>query len=309
MKQQSSRGATAFLFLFTALVMAMALPLRVWQQLHAVETLTGFWRIGGGGTAVFLYIAVGLLVAVPAAAAFYRRRLLVLDLGRRPRAAEGALSLLAAAAAVAGALLALQFALRLFSGSIVLEGIEHQAGGSVWQYYVRSGALAALCEGLFGLGAAAFFTNLAMVDLLPAKKVFLNRLFALAPVLWTIFRILRRFSRTIAYLRVSDLFLTLAALTALMVFFLAFAQLVSGINNGGKEWVLAAGGIPAAALLLLAFVPRLIVYKFIGGPEPSQDAVLEWCDPVFAVFILVFLGARLLRREGDSVKALPEEEA
>ena len=306
MKQQSSRGLTVFLFLFAALVLAVALPLRIWQQLNLVESGNGFWK-AGSATIPVLYAALGLLAAAPFVTGLMFRKQVVLDLGRRARVAEGAVALIVAFTLVVNALGALQFAFQLFTGQVVAEGLDHQPGASPLQYFIRSGAVAALFEALFGAAATVFFCNLALIDFLPRKKIFLNRLLALAPLLWVIARILRRFSRTIAYLRVSDLFLTLMALTMLMVFFLAFAQLLGGVNNARKEWVLAAAGIPAFALLLLCFVPRVVAYRLVGGAEPSQDAAMELCDAAVAAFICVFLAGRLLRQEsgGEEEQDLP----
>jgi hypothetical protein len=122
------------------------------------------------------------------------------------------------------------------------------------------------------------------------------------PVLWMVCRVLRRFSRTIAYLRVSDLFITIAALALLMTFLLAFAQILGGINGAGREWRLAAVGIPAAALLLLGFLPRVVAYHFVDGLVPSQDAVRELADPAMALFIIVFVYGRL--RQGPKAAAV-----
>ena len=302
MKQQSSRGATGVLLLFAALMMAVTLPLRIWQQIYLVESETGFWAVDGGrATVVLLYIAMAAMVALPFATGLMLRRRLTLDLTRKPRALEGAAAILVAVAITVGAAVALHFALSVMSGQEIVPGLVPQPEESMMQYYLRSGAMAALLEAVFGALSALFFVSLAIVNLRPAKQNYLNRFLALTPVLWIICRVLRRFSRTIAYLRVSDLFITIAALVLLMLFLLAFAQILSGINNKGREWRLMAAGVPAAALLLLGFLPRLVAYGFMDL-VPSQDAVIEWVDPAMALFICVFLYGRLTQGSGIRIQ-------
>jgi len=307
MKQQFSRGLAALMLLFAAFAMAMTLPLRIWQQIYLVESETGFWAVDGGrATIVLLYIAMGAMLALPFVTGFVLRSQLTLDLARQPRMAEGIAAIAAAVAITVGAAVSLHFALTIFSGQAYVEGLLPQPDESMMQYYIRSGAMAALFEAVFGALSALFFVSLAIVNLRPEKKNYLNRFLALMPVLWVICRVLRRFSRTIAYLRVSDLFITIIALVLLMLFLLAFAQILSGVNNAGREWRLLAAGIPAAALLLLAFIPRLVAYRFMSGLVPSPDAVIEWADPAMALFICVFLYGRL-KRESGTGEQKPED--
>ena len=294
MNNKISRAPAASAILFAALLLAALLPLRLWQQLHLVEPGSGFW-LGGSVTIPLLYAGLGVLAAVPAAAAFAQRKRAALDLTRKRRVIEGAAAILAAAALAWDAVMAFGFALRLFAerGGGFFDGLESQS--SPMTYYIRSGAMACVLESIFGVLSAVFFGQLAAADLLPRKKTYVGRALALAPFAWAVCRILRRFSRTIAYLRVSDLFLSLAMLVALMLFLLAFAQCVSGRGNGYKAAVLPAAGIPAAVLALLCFVPRVAAYGLFGnaGDAIPQDALIEWCDPAMAAFILAFVAGRL----------------
>ena len=292
-----SRVLPAALILFAALMLAVLMPLRLWQQLHLVEQGTGFWA-GGGPTIPLLYACLGVLVAVPAVVSFAQRKRAALDLTRKRRVVEGVVAVLAVAALVWDAIMAFRFALQLFSemgGGAFLDSLEARSSNpmrAALVYYIRSGAMACVLESVCGMLSALFFGQLAAQDFLPRKKIYVGPALALAPFAWAVCRILRRFSRTIAYLRVSDLFLGLAMIVALMLFLLAFAQCVSGRNSGYKAAVLPAAGIPAAVLALLCFVPRLVAYGFLGYTAP-QDALIEWCDPAMAALVLVFVAGRL----------------
>ena len=290
---------------------ALMLPLRLWQQMRLVEQRTGFWA-GSDVTILLLYICLGVLAAVPAAAALGLRKRAALDLTRQRRIAEGVAAVLVAAAMLWDAFAALRFAFRLFSGAgtgdAFLDGMDMQRSSPA-QYYIRSGAMACVLEALAGTVGALFFCRLAAIDFLPGKSVYLRRGAALAPFVWAVCRILRRFSRTISYLRVSDLFLGLMMLVALMLFLLAFAQLVGGVHGTNKAVVLFAAGLPAAVLALVCFIPRFVVYTVQGFAAP-QDAPVEWCDPAFALFILAFVAGRVrVARRGYESAPLAQEEA
>ncbi|MDR2753683.1 MAG: hypothetical protein LBB50_05190 [Oscillospiraceae bacterium] len=308
--QAYGRRLAAPLLFFAALLTAGLLPLRIWQLLYAVEPGTGFWR-NGGAMVMVLYAGLAVLVLVPIVAGVVLRRQAVIDLGRRRRVAEGICAGLVAAALVVSALMAAVFFINSFldfgSGNPQNGFVAPSESGHPLQYFARTGALAALLEGVFALGSAVSFINLLLVDFLPKRKTLqINRLLVLMPLMWVVCRILRRFSRMISYLRVSDLFLSLLALAALMVFFLAFAQVLGGINAEGKPARLLAAGVPALVLLLLCFVPRLVAYR-IQDLIPSPDAALEWCDPALALFIIVFLRGRLLRGENETAPASAPE--
>jgi len=301
------------LLLFGALMAAFLLPLRIWQQIYLVEPDSGFWVASNHNTVTMLYVAMGALIVIPTIAAIFTRKKMVLDIDRRPRVVEGFFALMVGAAILASVAVALHFAFSIFSGQMIVEGVR-PIEGQMMQYYIRSGVMAALLEALFGVGAALFFGNLGIINLFPDKKLYLNRLLLLMPALWVVARLLRRFSRTIAYLRVSDLFITLAALVLLMIFFLAFAQTLGGINNKNRVWRLVATGVPAAILLLLTFVPRMVAYDIIGGVAVPPDALREITDPTIALFLCVFLFSRLRCKTSEETvleqtENQPEEQA
>lgn len=78
-----------------------------------------------------------------------------------------------------------------------------------------------------------------------------------------------------------DLFFELLMLVALMLFFMAFAQVVSRVNNKDADWKLIGFGLPAALLCLLCFVPRMAMVILGKGSvlamlSPPNIATLPW---------------------------------
>jgi len=280
-QENSPRRLTFGLLFVTALILAASLPIRVFQQLYLIEE-TGFWH-RKETTQFLLYALLVLAVLVPAVLWFFHRRTAALDLTRRRRIPEGVCAMFAAFAMMTDAVIAVQ---------LLQTALANMGGSEQSQAMMRSSVAATAGEAVFAVLSALFFIFLAMVDFAPRKKIYLNRLLSLAPLLWAACSMLRRFSRTINYLRVSDLFLSLIALAALTMFFLYFAQAVSGISDEGRPARLFAVGIPAAVFSLLCFVPRAVAYA--AGTTLSQDAVLDVWGLALPVFIFAWIGTRLI---------------
>lgn len=311
MKQQ--RGMTPVLFALSAIVLAAAMPLRIWQQLRLIEQDSGFWAQRSHVTITLLYVAMGLLVFLPLLLGLSQRRKTSVDLTRRRHLAEGLTAFVAAFTLAYSALTALVGALELLHPGAIAAATSSSV--TVFQYLTRSGGLATLAQACFGGLSALFFMQLSLIDLLPKKKIHVSRLLSLAPLFWSVARILRYFSRTISYRQISDLFLSIAAMFMLILFFMAMAQVLSGVNASRREWLLPAAGFPAFALLLLCFVPRLVAFFRLDSLSP--DAEIAWCDLVLALFVSMFIVGRVKRkspeelaeedREDDEDVAIAEE--
>ncbi|MDR1465352.1 MAG: hypothetical protein LBJ11_08660 [Oscillospiraceae bacterium] len=280
------------LLLFVSLLLLELLPLRMLHMIFLVEPETGFWSRINASVYVF-FALVGVVILLPVVFSMIGKRSASLDFGRRERAAEGMAAWFFAAALVFDALAAFFYFNLILTGYARDELVVATESNSPMQYYLKSGAVAALMEGLFGAAGAVFFVTLGIQDLFRKARMPLNRLLMLMPLFWTVCRLLRRFTRTISYVRVSDLFLDLLMLAALMIFFLAFAQVLGGIGGFRKEARLLGAGIPAAVLALVCFVPRFVLLLIGKGGALSQDAPVEPCDLAAALFILTFLYGRL----------------
>lgn len=293
---KSYKGLSFGMLFFAAIMLAVGLPLRIFQQLRLVEA-NGFWR-RAEATQILLYVLIAALVLVPACCAYFARRKAAMDLTRRRRVPEGIAALLAACAMAADAVNVGRLAAEM------LRTLALNAGGDQSQTVFRSGAAAACAEAVCAAGGALLFSTLAMADFFPKKKIFLNRLLLLAPVIWAASGMLRRFARTINYLRVSDLFLGIITLAALTLFFLYFAQLFGGISDEGRAARLLGMGIPAAVLCLLCFVPRIVAA--FNGVALSQDATLDLWALALPVFIFITIAGRFLSAVPQVLSAVPQ---
>lgn len=284
-KNRLAQNPRLWLLIATGAGLAVALPVRIWQQLFLVEDFTGFWFNASHPSIIVLYVFLALPLVASLAIALLTNKTVIVDLSRQTRKAEGYVCLVAALCMVISAVLAL---LQVFAARSAGAGFD-------------ASLLAGIMEGIFGLGVVVFFVNLGLVNLFPISNVYLIRMLTLMPLLWSIARLLGHFSRTISYLRVSDLFLNIMSMVLLLLFFMAAAQIISGVNAEKKMWRLTAVGLPAALFLLLVFLPRLVAFPFFTNIYPSQDSMLNLADLGMAAFVGVFMITRICAKPEESL--------
>lgn len=155
---------------------------------------------------------------------------------------------------------------------------------------MKTGALPTFIQAILAIPCAVYFIILARSFAKGNKKYSNKKILALMPVGWGVMRMIRRFVSQISFRNVSDLVLELIMIALLLLFFMAFAQIASGVYNEGNKWRIVGFGLPAASLCVVTAVPRLVFIltgqgtKFINGFHP-----LYICDIAIAVFILTLV--------------------
>lgn len=276
----------ALLFGFFSLSILLVLPLRVYQFLKIIEPGTGFYKQANFSVPL-LY---GLLIFFGGAMLFIsfmnRRKISFINTVRKSLAL-GIIALATAAAFLADAFVMYRNFTTLYYGTV-------QSGGELFfesatSGIMKSGALPMLFESIFAVISAIFFIVLGVAYISGKSNGSEFKLLAIAPLAWSISRILHRFMRTISFVNVSDLFFELFMIVFLMIFFMAFAQLISGVNHKGVDWKLTGFGLPAALLCLLCFVPRAAILIMGKGNLLATLSPPEYCDLAIPIFIVAFI--------------------
>jgi len=267
------------------------LPVRVYQYLKIIEPATGFYEKSDFSIAL-LYALLAGFCGIMLVAAYARKRMIVYSTTVRKNPVLGILALLAAVTLVMDAVLMSRNFSTLYYGAQTLA--EESSGG-----IMKSGAMPMLFEAGFAVLAALFFTILGSGYITGKSNGAEYKLLAVTPLAWAICRILHRFMRTISFMRVSDLFFELLMIVFLMIFFMAFAQVIARVNHKGADWKLAGFGLPAAMLCLLCFVPRVAMMVMGKGDLLASQSPPEYVDFALALFILAFIltKMRFLHRE------------
>lgn len=139
--------------------------------------------------------------------------------------------------------------------------------------------------------SAVYFAILFTDERKGTDKVSNLKVLALAPVVYSAVRMIMCFVTKISFLRVSDLFLQIAGIGFLSLFFMAFAQAKSDVYSKGTSWKLFAYGYSAVIILFMSGMPKL-VYSIADSSLINPDYPLQVVDLIASVFIFTYLSAK-----------------
>lgn len=269
MKNLSVKSGFGLGAVIAAVAAIIALPIRTVQFFTVLESDTGFYSEVNFGV-YLLYGVLALAVVACVALGFAKRKQLDYSLEATKRPGFGILSFTAAIGALSD------------SARCIMDfmNVQPEADASG-----ASGILLA-AEAIFALFTAIFFVAIGASALSGKTSGSEYKVIALAPVLWSVFRVVYRFTRTISYVRVSELMFEMLMLVFLILFFMAFAQSNANVDSKGNIWKVAAYGIPAVLLALVCFVPRFIVTVSGNAHLLVDKSPIEYCDIANAAFIL-----------------------
>lgn len=267
--------------------LAVAAPVRMYQLLNIIEADTGFYSVVDWS--VYLMYSV----AVAAVAVTYILVTLAKDIPAS-KAPYGKSFFLA----ICSFLLALGIILDVIS---LISSLGKSAAYS--QFALSMEIVPVIFEIVFGTLAAIYIIVFG-ISYIDGRTVYSRyRFLALSPLFWSMSRIVIRFVRKIAYVNVSDLMLEIFALVFIMIFFLAFARISSGLSNDKAMRSLFASGLAGVFFCLTANVPRLIMLLTGHVDRLPAEYPFALCDLAFALFALAYiLNAVRSMRENDSAE-------
>lgn len=280
---------------FFAAAAVIAVILRTVQFFTVIEeNQTGFY-IANNWSVYLLYIVLAAFALSSVVLGFINRKKLDYDREAKKRPILGAVSLVAGVGAFTDGLGSI---LKVLSNHAPIVEYTYD-GAAIW----NTDKIIFFAEAAFATLSAIFFLALGLSLISGKTNGSEHKLISLSPVLWCIVRMIFRFSRTISYLKVSDLTFELLMLVFSVLFFMAFAQVNASIDCKNCEWKLAGYGLPAALLAILCFVPRVIVTLSGRTGLLYEYSPVDFCDLTTAAFIITAVFTRLT----DRVEK-PEEE-
>lgn len=289
MKIKNSKESLRLSMLFPVMyVMSLVLiVLRCFQLTRFIDSETGFVT-GGAGFNVLLYVLIGAVSLFFIAVSFLSADVKKLEIaGMKDKAA-------AIAAVVFGAALMYDWIDSLVEGVVIFNDISFvgfYSGGELFKTLMSTGALPYMLQGLFALASAIYVFILAKSFFNGSMTAHKHRYLALAPVAWTAFKLITRFVKQISYIKVSDLMLELIMLAFMILFFVAFSQVVSGVYSDTSRWRITALGLSGAVVSLCANVPRLI-FTLFANEFLNKEYPFNFADAAFAFFaVFVALAA------------------
>lgn len=162
-----------------------------------------------------------------------------------------------------------------------------------FQYFMTNGLFALGFESVCGLVACIYMImfGLSYID---GKTAFGEyKLIALMPLFWTMFRMVYRFMTKISFTQVSDLLFELFMLAFMMLFFMSFARVSSGMAAKGEMRRIVSYGLPAILFAFLIGITRFVVT--IGGRGELLPANFGFslADPAFGIFAVVYINMQM----------------
>ncbi len=258
-------------------LLAVAIPLRTYQLLFITEYDTGFYRTidwsvyvvyGLSLVAILVsYILVNLAKNVPSSKDEIRKKNIFL------------------------AVSAILFALGIIVDVIMAftSVLSSDTTGTVVGMMGQENIVPVFIEAVFGIFSAIYIMMFGISHIDGRTTYSQYKFLALAPLAWTVGRIIIRFLKKISYVNVADLMLELFTLAAMMLFFLAMARISSGLANERSMRSLFTSGYVCIFFCLLANVPRLVIGVTGNSAYLPDEYPLSLCDLTFALFVASYI--------------------
>ena len=297
MKNKSIASGFGIGVIIMAIAAVVALPIRTMQFFTVLEGESGFYREADWSVYLLYGVLALSIVAILVYGIFSRKRLdYSLEVSKRP--VMGVVSMAAALGVLLDAAFCITSAMKIEEISSGLSTANYVEG------MTQGDGVILTAEAVFAVFTSIYLVVLGFSYLSGKTNGSEYRLISLAPVIWSIFRLVYRFKRTISFVRVSDLLFEMIMICFMIMFFFAFAQVNSRVGGKGNEWKIAAYGIPAALLALVCFVPRFIVTITGNAQLLYSYSAAEYCDFGVALFII----SAVLTRVTDKLPEAKNEE-
>lgn len=165
-----------------------------------------------------------------------------------------------------------------------ITSLETTPAGDGFRGFMSTGVVTYSAQSLFAFFSAIYIIIYAFDFFRGTKKASRFKILALAPVGWSAIRLVHRFIRQISFIEVSDLFLELVMISFTVLFFMAFAQVSSGVNSTGFQWRITGFGLSAALVCLTLNVARFVYLCVNGASSINADHPFSAVDLAFAFF-------------------------
>lgn len=261
-------------------LLVVAVPFRMYQHLNIIEEDTGFFKVVDWSVyliyalAVFAivvpYVLVYLAKNVPASKSPFRKNKFL---------------------AIASFIFAIGVILDVVTSisTFLLNAKSYSSVGISILGTAEQSQIPLIAESIFGI-LAAIYILIFGISFIDGRTTYSQYKFlALAPLFWSMSRIIIRFVRKIAYVNVSDLMLELFALTFIMIFLLAFARISSGLANSKAMRTLFASGFVAIFFCVVTNLPRLLMVVTGNAKALPDEYPFSLCDLGFAIFAFAYI--------------------
>lgn len=281
-------------------LLIVAIPVRLYQHLTIIEQTTGFYKAVDRSVYVMYVLAALAVIAsyivstlaknVPASKSPYRKNKFL---------------------AVTSIILGIGTVLDVVSAasSFIINARNFTAAGISILGTADGGQIPILFEAVLGIFAAIYFLVFGISYIDGRTTYSQYKFLAITPFFWAMSRLVVRLISKISYVNVSDLMLELFGIAFMMIFFMSFARISSGLSNKKAMRSVYSSGAVAAFLLGTANIPRLLLYVSGNIGKITLGFSLSLCDLAFVFFAAAYIiNAYKCAKENDSKELLEETE-
>ena len=306
-KGSSSAVKMKYLLIVFATAVLVALPTRVYQLLALVDAENGFYK-ESDITIPVLYGIVAVFTVLFLVLSFLSKEV------PSPKLPTGKNPVLGVTSMVMVAGLAVDIV------SIIRNTVPVNQGNSqIFISLLRSnlaeqGGALTILRFVFAFFAIIYFLVFSMSHLNGKASYKEFKLLALAPLCWSITMLVLRLMHAISFTKVSELLFEIFMFMFMMLFFITFARISSGVYTEDSMWGIYGYGFATALFAGLVTIPRAVMLAVgLKNVEGNEFSVTHLAA---LIFILSYIFASLGVGFKDGVKnrrtvnelVLPDEE-
>ena len=267
------------------LSMVTALPLRTYQLLVMVNPENGFFENSNFAVPA-LYIIAFVFAALMVVLSFFSKGIPAPKITEGKNFVLGAVSLVLTVGFVLDVINIVQtitpqtsYGFNSYASQSLVAAFIKENGGAFLIVQLVSAVLSALYFLIFGV---SYFEGKATYKKIP--------LLSLAPVLWGMSILISKLMKPVSFITVSELLFEIFALVFIMIFFLTFARVSTGVFTENGMWSVFGCGFAAALFGGIITIPRLIT-AFVGlAPVTGHPfSITHFCVEIFIVVALFSL--------------------
>lgn len=280
------------LFVFAAAVL-VALPTRVYQLLALVDASNGFFK-ESDVTVPVLYGVVVVFSLLFLVLSFISKEV------PSPKLPAGKNPVLGIASFIITAGLSWDM-LRTLRNIIPV----NQGNATIFMSLFKTnlsqnGGTFALLELVFAFFAIIYFLVFGISHLNGKASYKEFKLLALSPLCWSMTVLITKLMNPISFVKVSELLFEIFFFVFVMLFFLTFARISSGVFTEDSMWGIYGYGLTAALLAAIVTIPRIVIS--LVGLEAVEDYAFDFAHLAVMVFVLAYVFASLGVGFKDGVK-------
>ena len=292
-KGSSSAIKMKYLLIVFATAVLVALPTRVYQLLALVDVENGFYK-ESDVTIPLLYGIVAVFTVVFLVLSFLSKEV------PSPKLPTGKNPILGATSIVMVAGLAWDMVTVIKNTVPVNQGNSQIFISLLRSNLAEQGGALTVLRFVFAFFAVIYFLVFAMSHLNGKASYKEFKLLALSPLCWSMTMLVSRLMNAISFTKVSELLFEIFMFLFMMLFFITFARISSGVFTEDSMWGIYGYGFAATLFAALVTIPRIVILavglKTVEGNEFSITHLTA------LVFILSYIFASLGVGFKDGVK-------